>query len=163
MVNRNISDKRKTAFYLGTVISGIGLLLFASSFLIVAVAILSQNPKIGAGMVITGPLGFFGIVVGQFIRRIGSQGLAGSGILLDPVQAREDIEPWSRMSGGVIKDTLDEAGLDLAKLTANIGNSSNDTELPFDEKLRRLHKLHEDGILSDAEYQQEKAELLANN
>ena len=35
------------------------------------------------------------------------------GVVLDPEQAREELEPYSRMAGGIAKDALDEAGLDL--------------------------------------------------
>ena len=100
------------------------------------------------------------MVIGQTIATIGRQGLAGSGVVLDPEQAREDVEPWSRMQGGVVKDTLDEVGLDLSKVGTG---PSADNELPFDEKLRRLHALHQDGILTDEEYQREKRGLLDSN
>lgn len=162
MANRNISSERKITFYIGTALMAFGILVFLSSFLIVGAAMLTGRPELGKYMVITGPVGMITLMIGGFIRGIGSHGLAGSGLLLDPEQAREDIEPWSRMSGGVIKDTLDEVGLDLGEIANNL-TSSSDAELPFDEKLRRLHKLHEDGILTDEEYQQEKAELLENN
>ena len=42
------------------------------------------------------------------MRNIGAKGLAGSGVILDPEQAREDVEPWSRMGGGVLQDALSE-------------------------------------------------------
>ena len=33
---------------------------------------------------------------------------AGSGVVLDPEKARKDVEPWSRMGGGVVQDALSE-------------------------------------------------------
>ncbi len=57
------------------------------------------------------------------------------------------------MSGGVMKDALDEAGIRLS------GTHENGS-LPFDEQLRRLHKLREDGILSEAEYLAKKQQIL---
>ena len=42
------------------------------------------------------------VVVGQMMRRVAARGLAGSGVLLDPEQAREDLEPYSRMAGGIV-------------------------------------------------------------
>jgi hypothetical protein len=45
------------------------------------------------------------IVIGAVISNIGARGAAGSGILLDPEQARDDLEPFSRMHGGMLKDT----------------------------------------------------------
>lgn len=53
------------------------------------------------------------LVIGQMIRGIGARGLAGSGVVLDPDKAREDLEPYSRMAGGMAKDALDEANIDL--------------------------------------------------
>ncbi len=53
------------------------------------------------------------IIVGGIFLGIGSRGLAGSGVLLDTEQAREDLEPYSRMAGGMVKDVLDEAGVEL--------------------------------------------------
>ena len=51
------------------------------------------------------------LIVGGIVRGIGAKGLAGSGTVLDPKQARDDLEPYSRMAGGMLKDALDEAGV----------------------------------------------------
>ena len=51
------------------------------------------------------------IIVGGIIANIGARGVAGSGLKLDPEQAREDLEPFSRMGGGMLKDALDEADI----------------------------------------------------
>lgn len=32
---------------------------------------------------------------------------AGSGVILDPEKAKEELEPFSRMAGGMVKDALD--------------------------------------------------------
>ena len=55
------------------------------------------------------------LVVGAIIRSIGARGMAGSGVVLDPKRAREDLEPYSRMSGGMVKDALEEADLGGAR------------------------------------------------
>jgi RNA polymerase subunit RPABC4/transcription elongation factor Spt4 len=44
----------------------------------------------------------------RFLMTIGSRGWAGSGVILDPDQARDDVKPWSRMSGRVAQDMLSE-------------------------------------------------------
>ena len=36
-------------------------------------------------------------------------------------------------------------------------------DMPFDEKLRRLHKLREEGLISEEEYQRERKEILDSN
>ncbi len=38
----------------------------------------------------------------------GRAGLAGSGFLLNPQQARTDLEPFNRSTGGMIQDALEE-------------------------------------------------------
>lgn len=67
-------------------------------------------------------IGFALIGIGGFMRNVAARGKAGSGLVLDPQQAREDVEPWSRMQGGVIKDTLDEAGINLEQVSKNLMN-----------------------------------------
>ncbi|MDB6140624.1 MAG: hypothetical protein JWO94_3696 [Verrucomicrobiaceae bacterium] len=89
--------------------------------------------------------GFILMIIGGLITNVSSKGIAGSGLKLDPQQAREDLEPWSRMSGGMLKDTLDEAGINLSRPTS--GNA-----LPFDEQLRRLEQLKLDGLVTEAEH-----------
>ncbi len=55
--------------------------------------------------------GFVLIGVGQFIRSIGACGLAGSGVILDPKQARDDLKPYSKMAGGMLGDALEASDL----------------------------------------------------
>lgn len=173
MPTRNISEGRKTIYYVGIVLTTVGFILFLSVFVSVALHVM----HIFSGPLSTDDVGLIGkaigtffasivlravggmglIIIGQVMQNIGRVGLAGSGVILDPQQARKDVEPWSRMQGGVLKDTLDEAGLDLSRL----GGSNAATSVDFDEKLRKLHQLHQDGILSDEEYEREKAEVLS--
>lgn len=141
--NRDVSDARKLAYYGGIAVTLLGVLLFLSNFF----GGISEARAIG-GMVL--------IVIGQVVAKLGSHGLAGSGVILDPQQARKDIEPWSRMTGGTIKDALGEVGIDPSKFAAD----DEDGGLTFDEKLRRLHSLHEDGILDTAEYERAKQAIL---
>ena len=95
------------------VISGVGILLFLSVFITGALnfgnfenfegqARSSMFRALG-GMIL--------IVVGQVIRGIGARGLSGSGIVLDPEQAREDLKPYSKMAGGMLGDALDASNL----------------------------------------------------
>jgi hypothetical protein len=70
---------------------------------------------------------------------------------LDPEQARRDLEPLNRSRGAMVKDALDEADIHLGQ-----------TAMPFDEKLRRLHALQKDGLISESEYQSAKQRLLAD-
>ena len=51
------------------------------------------------------------IMIGGVLAIIGSHGLAETGIVLDPEKARQDVGPWSRMSGETVQDALSEVEL----------------------------------------------------
>jgi len=112
-MSNHISPERKTAYYAGMIISGVGLLLFISVFITGAMnfgnfdnfegrARSSMFRAIG-GMIL--------IVIGQVIRGIGARGLSGSGVVLDPEQARKDLKPYSTMAGGMLGDALEASDL----------------------------------------------------
>jgi hypothetical protein len=155
MANRDVSSARKLAFYLGIAFMALGFILFLSvlfsgsdnfgNFHGMRNKMDSDRNRAVAGIVC--------IVLGQFLKRLGHSGVAGSGLKLDPQQAREEMEPWSRMSGGMLKDTLDEAGIDV-----NRSNPSG--ELAFDEQLRRLESLKRDGLISAEEYSASRKKIL---
>lgn len=151
-----ISGERQTMYYLGLVLTIIGFLVFISIF--VSAASSMGDPMMGLGldpgsMLLRGVIGIGLIIAGSVVRSVGARGAAGAGVVLDPQQARRDLEPWSRMAGGMLQDAVDESGL-------RAENSAAADELPFDEKLRRLEKLRQDGLLSDAEYQQKRSAIL---
>ena len=158
MANRDISEQRKALYYLGMILIVIGLLTFVSVFVtgLMNFGDFSDFHGQAKSSGIRALLGMAMIFIGGILRVVGAAGLAGSGVVLDPQQARKDVEPWSRMAGGVVKDVIDETGIE-------IGGGSNDESTPqpdFDEKLRKLHKLYQDGLLTKEEYEKEKAETL---
>lgn len=57
-------------------------------------------------------------VVGSVLESVGKHGIAGSGVVLDPKRARRDLEPLNRMKGGMIKDMLDDANINLSGIVA---------------------------------------------
>jgi hypothetical protein len=158
---RQISPQRKGLYYFGNGIALVGIALFLSTFISAAVHFgdFTDFRARGRNMALRSFGGMIMMIVGGAIAGVGRAGAAGSGLKLDPEQARRDVEPWSRMTGGMVGDVLDEAGIDLGRSRQDAADAS----LPFDEKLRRLHKLHEDGILSEEEYLREKQELLDSN
>ena len=113
-----ISDERKMAYYLGNGLSVLGFFLFISSFFVI-VSQFGQRSDFIQIDAIAMKFMFFAVggmictVAGRFIARIGVRGLAGSGVILDPEQAREDLAPYARMTGGIVKDALDEAQIHL--------------------------------------------------
>ena len=115
---KSISSERKAAFYLGGTILVVGLLIFASSFYVIFSAMgggFDEQSTAGKSFAARAFGGFALIVVGGFIRMLGSRGLAGSGVVLNPDKAREDLSPYSRMAGGMAKDALDEADINLGQ------------------------------------------------
>jgi hypothetical protein len=57
------------------------------------------------------------------------------------------------MAGGVLKDALDEAGI-------RSGKKPPDETLAFDERLRRLKQLRDDGLVSEQDYESTKKKIL---
>ena len=115
-MNRQISEERKTAYYLGMVLMVIGGILFFSVFITGAMNFgdfsnFESNARSSMFRAITG---MALLIVGGIIRGVGARGMAGSGVVLDPDKARRDLEPYSRMAGGMVKDALDEADIDLS-------------------------------------------------
>ena len=113
MPERQIPESRKTLYYCGMGLSILGLLLFLSIFLTFFWNFgnfdgFSQRT---ASFGIRGFLGIILMGVGKNMMVVAAKGLAGSGIVLDPEQARKDVEPWSRMGGGMVQDALSEVGV----------------------------------------------------
>jgi hypothetical protein len=110
---KQISPERKGIYYTGMILSGIGLLMFLSTF-VTFLANFGDFSNFEARAKSAGFRAFGGmalIMIGGVLAKIGSHGLAGTGIVLDPEKARQDVEPWSRMSGGIVQDALSEVDL----------------------------------------------------
>ena len=155
MAQRQIPPERKAIFYIGMTVGVVGLLCFASTFVsaIFSFGDFSNFKERVHSMGIGAIVGMGLMGAGVFLTIVGRMGLAGSGVKLDPEQARRDVEPLARMTGGIVKDAMDEAGIKL-------GGSQSNEELPFDERLRRLQKLRDDGLVSDEEYESTKKKIL---
>jgi hypothetical protein len=107
-----IPPERVALYQVGMALSVIGYLLFFSSFLIF-IAGFGDFDGFGGRMKMMMICGFGGgliIAGGRTLMSVAARGLAGSGLILDPQRARKDVEPWSRMAGGVISDALSEVG-----------------------------------------------------
>lgn len=121
--------------------SVIGLLTFLSLFLSF------PNPQNGFGnfgnsmqsFLLRGLLGMGLMIAGGALQRAGKQGLAGSGVVLDPEQARRDVEPWSRMTGGMADDALSE--VDLAK---HLGGGANSGPAVVKVRCRNCQALNDE-------------------
>ena len=105
-----ISQERKTFYTIGLIITGIGFISFLSVF---AFAFLGDPFQLGFNFMAPGFIGFTLIIIGQGIMTFARLGKAGSGLVLDPKQAREDLRPYSSQVGGMLNDVLDEVDLPL--------------------------------------------------
>lgn len=108
---RDIPPERKTLFYFGMILNvgGVALCLGSMLFLFAGMGtsgIHDGPPK----AMFTAFLGGIIAAAGRGLMRVGRRGAAGSGLVLDPKQARRDLEPWNRAAGGMASDALEEVG-----------------------------------------------------
>lgn len=153
MSERNLSPERRSLHCLGQIltVAGICLLLLAFVGFVSRLGGFSGFGSRSRSTLLTALGGFVCAGVGQLLVRLARAGLAGSALKLDPEEAHHDLEPWSQMSGGRLKDTLDEASLE---------NPGQTPGVPLDEPLRRLDALRRDGLITKAEYAAAKAGIL---
>ena len=108
-----IGAGRKGLYYTGMALVVLGIGLFVVGFVTFAkrgqdaVRTFGRSPDPVEGWW-TGLVGMGVIVVGGVLMNIGRRGAAGSGLVLDPKRAREDLAPWSRMAGGMADDAIEE-------------------------------------------------------
>jgi hypothetical protein len=154
MAIKQISRERKRIYYMGLSLGAIGLLSFGSVFVSFALHFgdFGDFDRLARSMTTRAVVGMGLMIAGMLLATVGIRGAAGSGIVLDPEKARKDMEPWARMGGGILKDTLDEAGISIGQ--------KGEEGLKFDEELRRLHKLREEGVISEQEYAETKQRIL---
>lgn len=111
-MRKPISQERKAAYYFGAGLMVLGGLLFLSVFVTAALNFgdFSNFAGQARSAMLRAVGGMVLMFIGGLVRGIGARGLAGSGAVLDPQTARDDLEPYSRQAGGMLKDALDEAG-----------------------------------------------------
>ncbi|HWL52178.1 MAG TPA: SHOCT domain-containing protein [Chthoniobacteraceae bacterium] len=148
-----IPPERKRLFTIGTALLIFGALLFGSTFVsfFLHFGEFDPGPSFGKSIGLRAFSGIILIGVGNLLRTVAARGLAGSGVVLDPQQARRDLEPWSRMGGGMVKDALEEVQTSIPETTA---------PLSLEERLRRLRDLQEKGLISEAEYAAQRQRIL---
>lgn len=154
---RQTSPAGQTAYKVGEIMMTVGFILFLTTCVIAVVSLVNLG-TFGAYARASACAAIAGvnlIAVGRSVSYAGLRKMAGAGVVLDPEQARRDLEPHARMAGGLVKDALDEADIRLG------APASDEAQLPFDERLRRLHQVRQEGLISEAEYQAAKAKLLA--
>lgn len=103
-----INKSRKVTYYIGMGMMIIGFVLFISVFFSFATAFSDPFSMLSGG----GPsfsnsiLGMILMIAGGIVMNIGAKGAAGSGLILDPEQSREDLKPFNEARGGMINDVI---------------------------------------------------------
>ncbi|MDR7871240.1 MAG: zinc ribbon domain-containing protein [Tissierellaceae bacterium] len=108
-MSNKISPERKSLYYIGMGLIVLGFILFFSSFFI-AFNDDGFNPFYDSGMppfFKRALIGMICIIVGGILMNIGARGAAGSGVILDPEKARDDLKPYSSAAGGMISDVIE--------------------------------------------------------
>ena len=143
-MTKQISPERKGLYSFGLILQVIGGCLFAIPFITIIVTMISaaggghhENMKAVPIAFGVGFIGFAFIGVGGGIRALAAKGVAGSGLVLDPEKAREDLKPWTGMAGGMVKDVLDEADI-------KIGSGGSEPEKVVMIRCRECGKLNEE-------------------
>ena len=115
MTKNEISSGRKGTYYAGMVLIVVGVLLFVSTIVeaVASFGDFSNFDERARSSGIRAVVGMVLLFLGNMLRTTGARGLAGSGVVLDPEQAREDLAPYSRQAGGMLKDALDAADVRL--------------------------------------------------
>lgn len=110
-----IKTHRKVTYYIGLVLIIVGIILFISVFFTAAQTFSSLsspfpgNGPFGGGIFFPlgrAVIGILMIIVGAVLCNIGARGAAGSGFVLDPDQAREDLKPFNEARGKMINDVI---------------------------------------------------------
>jgi len=103
-----ISNNRKAAYYVGIAMIVIGIVLFLSVF-VVAFGMMSDKNDFSMNRMPpfkNAVIGMILMIAGSAISNIGAKGAAGSGLILDPDQAREDLKPFNEAKGKMINDLI---------------------------------------------------------
>lgn len=119
-----LSNERKVTYYIGMGIMILGFILFISVFFQVANLIndpftASKPPSFTNPMI-----GFILIIIGSVVSKMGAKGAAGSGVILDPDQAREDLKPFNEAKGQMLNDVI--SNIDAVN---NIAKPTEDKEI----------------------------------
>jgi hypothetical protein len=138
---RQIPPERRALYYAGGILALIGLILFISVFFTGAANFgnFDHFHERGQSMALRAISGMVLMIIGGIIANIGAKGLAGAGVVLDPEKARADVEPWSRMAGGVVQDALAEVDV-VKKVEERLEAPAPEVKV----RCRKCHALNEE-------------------
>lgn len=141
-----ISNERKATYYIGMGMMILGFILFISVFFSMAGFMSSPSDGVfgmGGGPSFGTPIiGMVLMISGSIVMKIGAKGAAGSGVILDPEKAREDLKPFNEAKGGMINDALSnidvvdkitnpKEGKEVVKIRCRSCGSLNDEDAKY--------------------------------
>jgi len=100
-----ISKERKVTYYIGIGMGILGFILFISVFFSFT-SVMDDPFEATLPSFSNAIVGMLLIIGGSIVASIGAKGAAGSGLKLDPEQAREDLKPFNEAAGGMISDVI---------------------------------------------------------
>ncbi len=110
-MSNKISKERKVLYYIGRGLTILGFILFISVFFTFG------NDDMffeGTSSFMARPVvGMICMIIGSTLMNIGEKGTAGSGLILDPEKARDDLKPHNIAKGKMINDAVEN--IDIAK------------------------------------------------
>jgi len=127
-MSNKISTERKGLYYLGLVLMVAGVMLFLSSFFIANEPGFSMGPPPFFQRAL---IGMICIIIGSVLMNVGLKGTAGSGLILDPNKARDDLKPFSSAKGKIINDVIEN--IDVVR---NISDIQSEKEVKDIIKVR---------------------------
>lgn len=102
-----ITTERKATYYIGMGMIVLGFILFISVFFQTASMMNDPFGGFDRQPSFSNPIiGMILMIAGSIVMTIGARGAAGSGIILDPEKAREDLKPFNEAKGGMINDVI---------------------------------------------------------
>lgn len=136
-----ISKERKATYYIGLGMIILGVLLFFSVFFS-GIKTIDDPFSYGPPPFENAVIGMILMIAGGVVTNIGAHGAAGSGIVLDPEKAREDLKPFNEAKGKMINDVLDnvevidrlakcESSKEVIKIRCRYCNTLNDEDSKF--------------------------------
>lgn len=146
-----ITNKRKVTYYIGMGMMILGFILFISVFFTTANMMTSDPFSTNYGsfarsFMLRPIIGMILIVVGAIVMNIGARGAAGSGIVLDPEQAREDLRPFNEAKGDMINDVI--SNIDVVDSITSFQNNQSAPKEIIKIKCRNCNSLNDE----DARY-----------
>lgn len=101
-----IKTERKVTYYIGIGMMALGFILFISVFFSAARFMDDPFGANSSPSFSNSVIGMVLMIAGSIVMNIGAKGAAGSGLLLDPEKAREDLKPFNEAKGGMINDVI---------------------------------------------------------